>query len=143
MDDPKEMFAWMFAAGVPDPRGNGKFPNQPLIPPGCYPALSEMLYKMGARFHPELQELWVETPAGPMRNFQVAGTTDVKPEDIAPDVAAMVAEQFPDVAAKLVGVTPENHQQALADQTEKLLASLDRLKAARAQLEASVDGGSA
>ncbi|QXO14260.1 hypothetical protein SEA_CHASER_19 [Mycobacterium phage Chaser] len=137
LDDPKEMFAWMFAAGVPDPRSNEKvqYPNQPLIPPQCYPALSEMLYKMGARFDPDKQELWVQAATGIERNFVVAATTDIKPEDIAPDVAAMVADQFPEVAAQVGAVTPATHQAALQAQADKLLDNLARLKAARAQME--------
>ncbi|OYN81883.1 phage gene 29 protein family protein [Mycolicibacterium sphagni] len=135
LDDPREMFAWMFAAGVPDERSSGKFPNQPLIPPMCYGALSEMLYKMGARFHPEEQQLWVEAGSGPHSNFQVAKTTDVKPEEIAPNVAEMVSDQYPDLAKRLADVTPETHKEALAEISTKLLANLDQLRAARARLE--------
>lgn len=151
LDDPKEMFAWMFAAGVPDPRSaaQGKnFPNQPLIPPMCFGALSEMLYEMGARFVPEEQKLWVDKPEGPTRNFSVAKTTDEKPAEpvpVNPDAstdelhaaaAEMVADQFPEVAARVASVTPETHKEALAEQTAKLLDSLDRLKAAKAQMDA-------
>ncbi|AGT12628.1 minor tail protein [Mycobacterium phage Whirlwind] len=140
LDDPKEMFAWMFAAGVPDPRDtDGKFPNQPLIPPMCFPALSEMLYKMGARFHPELQTMWVKPGVGPERNFQANGTTDIKPEDIEGDVAEMLADQFPEIAQKIREVTPATHQAALEQTSKELLANLAELKKARAQME----GGSA
>ena len=134
LDDPREMFAWMFSAGVPDPRGDGKFPNQPMIPPTCYEALSEQLYKMGARFHPELQELWVKDQVGPEQNFVARGVTDIKPEDIEGDVAAMVADQFPEVAARVAGATDVD--EALAEQTQVLLKNLADLKAARARLGA-------
>lgn len=125
----------MFAAGVPDPRGDGKFPNQPLIPPMCYEALSEMLYKMGARFHPDKQELWVKPASGPTGNFCAAGTTDVKPEELAPFVAEMVADQFADVAADVAAVTPETHDEAVKEYGEKLLSNIEKLMAARKQME--------
>ena len=136
LDDPKEMFAWMFAAGVPDPRGE-QFHNQPLIPPMCYGVLSELLYKLGARFVPEEQKLWLDEPKGATRNFSVAATTDIKPEDIVPDLAEFAADQFPEVAAKIAAVTPETHDSVAAEQTAALLDSLARLKAAREQMEAS------
>lgn len=129
LDDPREMFAWMFAAGVPDPRGDGKFPNQPVIPPPSYGALSEQLYKMGARFHPELQELWVKDQSGPEQNFVARGVTDVKPEDIVKDAAEMVADQFPEVAARIAGAG--DMDVALAEQAQVLLKNLADLRAAR------------
>ena len=134
LDDPKEMFAWMFAAGVPDPRGE-QFHNQPLIPPMCYGALSEMLYNMGARFVPEEQKVWLETPKGPTRNFSVAATTDIKPEDIKQDLAEFAADQFPEIAARVAAVSPENIDEAGREATAKLLDSLERLRQARESLE--------
>lgn len=140
-EKPDEAFQWMFAAGVPDPRGNGQFPNQPLIPPACYGVLSEMLWKMGARFHPELQELWVEAPSGPAGNFMVAKTSDVRPEDIEGDVAEMVADQFPEVAEQVAAVKPDKQAEALEATAQKLLKNLADLKAARERFDAA--GGDA
>lgn len=144
---PDEAFAWMFAAGVPDPRLSGKYPNQPLISPACWPAFSEMLWKMGARFHPELQELWVEPSEGPMGNFTVCGTTTVKPEEIEGHVAEMVVDQFPEIAQQISRVTPDTHSEALQAQASKLMSSLERLRAASRKFERAeggdADGGDA
>lgn len=130
-DKPREAFAWMFAAGVPDPRGGGdRYPNQPLIPPQCFEALSEMLWKMGARFHPELQELWVKPGDGLLGNFQANGVTDIQPEDIEADAVEMLAEQFPDVAERVAQVTPDTHAEVLREQSAALMDSLARLRAA-------------
>lgn len=133
---PEEMFGWMFAAGIPDPRGD-KFPNQPLVPATCFPALSKMLYDFGCRFHPEEQKIWVEKASGPTRNFEAWGTTNVKPEV---DAAAMLADIAPEKAALLAQVTPQNHKDVLAKTTADLLESLERLKVAR---EAMDKGGAA
>lgn len=142
LDKPEEMFAWMFAAGVPDPRAGGdKFPNQPLIPPQCWPAFSAMLYKMGARFHPDLQEMWVKPGGGLLSNFQANGVTDIRPSDIEGDAAGMLAEQFPDVAARVAQVTPDTHAEALREQSDALMDSLERLRAARAAIEDRQGGG--
>lgn len=131
LDDPQEMFAWMFAAGVPDPR-NGvqgrNYGNQPLIPPKCYGALSQMLYDMGARFHPELQKVWVGAKSGPDSNFVALGTVDVKPEEVMGTIAAMTADQYPEMAAKIAAVTPETQKQVGDEVTQKLLDNLARLR---------------
>lgn len=150
LDDPKEMFAWMFAAGVPDPRSEAQgraYPNQPLIPPNCYGALSDMLWKMGARFHPDLQTLWVEKPSGPAGNYSVGKLLDAKPEDVLPLAAEMLADQFPDLAQKLVEVTPGSANEVEAETTNRLLESLEKLRVAKAAMEkagggaTSVSGG--
>lgn len=128
LESPDEMFAWAFAAGVPDPRDpeGKKFPPLPLINPNCFAGFSRMLYEMGFRFHPELQKLWVKPSSGPTRNFEAWGATDV-----APDVAAMVVEQFPEVARDIAAVTPTNQKQKLEEQAVRLLESVARLKEAR------------
>ena len=133
VDDPREMFAWMFAAGVPDPRGSGKFPNQPLIPPVCYGAFSEMLYKMGARFHPELQELWVRDEKATHGAFQCAETTDVKPKDIEKLVVDMAVDQYPDMAARIAAATArgdEARRELLDQVTRDLMANLRKINEA-------------
>ena len=148
MDDPEQFAAWAFAAGVPDPRGE-RYPNQPLIPAKCFPALSKMLWDFGFRFDPEKQTKWVGQRSGPTRNFEAWGTTDIKPEDIMGDLAQMAAEEFPEVAAKVAAVTPENHKEAFEAQAKELLSALDRLKAANelmneqmAGARGEADGGS-
>lgn len=133
LSKPEEMFAWIFAAGVPDPRGEN-YPNQPLIPPPCWPAFSKMLYEFGCRFDPELQQRWVSPARGPLGPFTAAGSTDVKPDDIAD----FVADQFPQVAERVRNVQPDKQQEALREQAEMLLDSISRLDQARARLEAQV-----
>lgn len=143
LDDPKEMFAWMFAAGVPDPRSEAQgraFPNQPCIPIQCYGALSELLYKMGARFHPEFQTLWVEQPSGPAGNYALGKVVDAKPDDPAPTdlqtlAAQMLADQFPDKAQQLVNVTPGSVNEAEAEAANRLLESLEKLRNASAAMQ--------
>lgn len=127
LDDPQEMFAWIFAAGIPDARGE-KYPHQPMIPGPNMPAVSQMLYDFGCRFHPELQEKWVK-PAmlGIDRNFQAWGVTDVMP-----NAAEMLADIAPDKAMAVANVTPETHAAALQEVTAKMLENLERLREAAA-----------
>lgn len=134
MDDPEQHFAWAFAAGVPDPRGE-RFGNQPLIPAPCFPALSKMLWDMGFRHHAELQTRWVNQYSGPDRNFVALGVTDVSPESLLEQATEMLVDQFPDVAARVAAMTPENRDQMVREQAAELMASVERLKAARARLE--------
>jgi hypothetical protein len=135
MNNPEEFAAWAFGAGVPDPRGE-RYPNQPLIPGKCFGPLSKMLWDLGFRHHDDLQTKWVGVASGPMRNFEAWGTTDIKPEDIVADVAAMAVDQFPEVAAKVAAVTPETHKEALESATADLVEKLNRLNAARERLTA-------
>lgn len=137
LEDPKEMFAWMFAAGVPDPRGE-KYPNQPMIPGPCMEALSQMLYDFGGRFDPEKQTKWLKRPAGPDMNFRTWETTD-----ILPDAAEMLADIAPEKAAAIAQVTPETHQAALAEATTKMLDSIDRLRAAKELMGGEMKAGGA
>lgn len=141
LDDPKQMFAWMFAAGIPDARGE-KWPNQPMVPAVCFPALSQMLYDFGCRFDPTKQTKWVGSASGPDRNFQAWGTTTIKPSDIVPDAAAMLAEIAPEEAAAIAKMTPEKHQEALAKSTAAMLASLETLRAATETMN-NAKGGAA
>lgn len=157
--NPEQAFAWMFAAGVPDPRNAtqpGKnFRNQPLIPPQCFGALSKMLWDFGARPDATKQAAWIVPASGAARNFSTWTVTDTKPvvtaapaspaavvspeaaaADLKTAAAAVVVDQFPQVAANLAKVTPATHKQALAAQTNALLSNLSRLQAAREQHEA-------
>lgn len=139
MSNPQEVFAWMFAAGVPDPRdkGEGKYRNQPLIPPQCYGALSQMLWDFGCRFVPEAQTKWIKAADGPLKNFSVGELTD-KPDELLQHAAAVVAEQFPEVAAEVAAVQPGDHAKALKEFEGRILDSVSRLREARARM----DGGS-
>lgn len=129
MDDPKEFAAWAFAAGIPNPRGK-HLGFQTLIPAPCYPLISEMLWNFGFRHHPELQTEWVAEYAGPDRNFVPLGVTDVEPAQVMDQAMQMVCDQFPDVAARIASMTPENRDEVMAAQARDLLASLEKLKAA-------------
>lgn len=128
MDDPEEFAAWAFAAGIPDPRGE-QFPNQPLIPAPCFKRVSRMLWDLGFRHHADLQTKWVAAYAGPDRNLVALGLSD-SPESLVDTAVEMLADQFPDVAARIAAVTPENKDQVLAEQTDALRDSLDRLREA-------------
>lgn len=153
---PEQAFAWMFAAGVPDSRADAQpgkvFRNQPCIPAACFGALSKLLWEFGCRPNPELQTKWVVPAKGPTSNFSVWETTDTAPAGVdAPadgveasaqsNAAAMLAEQFPELAGKIAAVTPETHQVALEEQTQALLDSLARLQAAQSTLDAQNAAG--
>lgn len=129
MSLPEEMFAWIFSAGVPDPRGE-QYPFQPMIPAPCFAAFSKLLYDFGCRFHPELQTLWVKPASGPLAVLKARGVAGIEQ-----DVAAMLVDQFPEKAAELLTVTPENRSEALKKQAQELLDSIERLKAAQAGFE--------
>lgn len=135
MDDPKEHFAWAFAAGVPDPRYNN-LTFQSLIPAPCFAAISEMLWHFGFRHHPELQTKWVPEYAGADRNLLALGVTDVSPENVVELAAEMVADQFPDVAARIASMTPENRDEVIAAQARDLLSAVEKLRAASARGDA-------
>lgn len=135
MENPEQFAAWAFAAGVPDPRGE-RYAYQPLIPGKCHAVFSRLLWDLGFRHHAELQTKWVGERSGPMRNFEAWGSTDVKPEDIMGDVAAMAAEQFPEVAAKIAAIEPGKQQEAVEAQAKELLSALDRLREANELLKA-------
>lgn len=138
LDDPQEVFAWMFSAGVPDPRdkGEGKYRNQPIIPPQCWPALSQMLWDFGCRFHADKQTKWIKPPTGPLRNFSIGELTS-DPDELVAQAAAMAADQFPEIAAEIAQVQPGDHEQALKEFEGRLLDSVSRLREARARM----DGG--
>lgn len=129
MENPKEFAAWAFAAGIPDPRYNGTT-FQTLVPPACYPAISEMLWNFGFRHHPELQQQWVNDYAGGDRNFLALGVTDVRPEDLVEQAAEMLVDQFPEVAERISQVNPENRDEIVREQAQQLLASVEKLRRA-------------
>lgn len=134
MENPEEMAAWCFAAGIPDPRGQ-QYGYQPLIPAPCFPSVSQMLWDFGFRHHADLQTKWVPEFGGPDRNFVALGVTDVKPENVVPLAAEMLVDQFPEVADRLRRVTVENRDEVAREQAQELLSSLERLKAATARLQ--------
>lgn len=132
MDDPKEFAAWAFAAGIPDPRGHT---FQTLVPPACFPAISHMLWELGFRHHAELQTKWVPDYQGSDRNFVALGLTDSEPSDVIAQAMEMVVDQFPDVAARIASMTPENRDEVVALQARELLASVEKLRAVRGDVE--------
>ena len=139
MDDPQEFAAWAFASGVPDPRGES-FGFQPLIPAPCFAGVSQMLWDFGFRHHADLQTKWVPDYAGPNRNQIALGVTSTSPEEVLQQAAEMLVDQFPDVAERLSGMTPENKDVVIQRQAEQLLSSMDRLRAATAKLRGGDDG---
>lgn len=137
MEDPEQHAAWVFAAGVPDARGE-KYPHQPMIPAPNFKAVSKMLWDMGFRHNPELQKLWVKKSSGPDRNFQAWGVTDKSP------AAEMLAEIDPEkamaTARAAAGITPENLAEKQAEATKALLESIGVLNAAVQASEGGVTG---
>lgn len=101
----------------------GKFPNQPLISPACFGVLSEQLWQLGFRHHPELQEKWIKPVNGQLQNFTTWDLVDVMPK-----AAEMIVEEFPEVAKTLSKVTPENHKQMVQEQTASLIEKLSLLQ---------------
>ena len=134
MDNPEEHFAWAFASGIPDPRGK-EYGYQPLIPPPCLAGLSQMLWDFGFRHQPELQTRWVPEYKGGDRNFVALGVTDVDPQEVVVQATEMLVSEFPEIAAKLAAITPENQDMIVHDQAVALLSSLEQLKAAQEQLD--------
>lgn len=139
MDDPKEFAAWAFAAGIPDPRYKS-LTFQPLIPAPCFPTISEMLWDLGFRHHPDLQTKWVPEYSGGDRNLLPLGLTDVGPENVVPLAAEMVADQFPEVAERIRQMNPENRDEAIKAQAAELLASVERLRNATKGLDGTLGG---
>jgi hypothetical protein len=103
----------------------GKFPNQPLISPNCFSVLSEQMWELGFRHHPELQTKWIKPISGATRNFTTWDVTDIMPTAVE-----MLVEQFPEKAKTLAGVTQENHKQMVKEQEALVLNSLEKLQAA-------------
>lgn len=142
MDDPKEHFAWAFAAGVPDPRYKN-LTFQTLIPAPCFAAISQMLWDFGFRHNPELQTKWVPEYVGADRNLLALGVTDVNPENVVELAAEMVADQFPEVADRIAQMNPENRDELVREQAQVLLASVQRLQQATGQLDKTWQRGDA
>lgn len=130
MNNPDEFAVWALAAGVPDPRNAPGMPNLPLIPPMCFASYSRLLWDLGFRWHEDKQTKWVAAAGG---FGQVSPTVDVKPEEVPKLAVEMLADQFPEVAAKLTAVSPETRDQEAAAAARKLLESLDRLREAQAK----------
>lgn len=103
----------------------GKFPNQPLISPNCFSVLSEQMWELGFRHHPELQTRWIKPVSGAARNFT---TWDLV--DIMPTAVEMLVEEFPEKAKTLAMVTPENHKQMVKEQEALVMDKLQALQAA-------------
>lgn len=139
MENPKEFAAWAFAAGIPDPRYNN-VTFQTLIPAPCFAAISEMLWDFGFRHHPDLQKKWVPEYAGADRNLVALGTTDVQPEEVVPLAAEMLVDQFPEVAARINQMNPENREEMIREQAQALLTSMQKLQAATGHLDKSWGG---
>lgn len=136
MENPKEFAAWAFSAGVPDPRYKN-LTFQTLIPAPCFAAISEMLWDFGFRHNPDLQTRWVPEYAGADRNLLALGTTDVQPEEVVPLAAEMLVDQFPDIAARINQMNPENREEMIREQAEALLASMEKLQQATGMLDQS------
>lgn len=142
MNDPEQFAAWVWAAGIPDARGE-RYPNQPMIPAPNFPAVSAMLWALGFRHHAELQTQWVKSAFGPDMNFQAWGLTDVAPVaaemlvDQSPEQAAAVAAR----AAELALMTPEKHAEAQSGAVAGLLKQIDALKAAQARMDRGTTSG--
>lgn len=105
-DDPKGM-AFIFAAGVCDPRPGGypktMHPNQILSLKESWEPTSEMYWDLGIRYHPELATKWLEGGG----QFTVAKVVDEAPEE------------FDDA---------ELAQQMAKDQYELMVAEIERVK---------------
>lgn len=140
MDDPAEFAVWALAAGVPDPRTAAGMPNLPLIPPMCFAEYSKLLWDFGFRHHEDKQTKWVGESAGPGGGLAVRPVVDVKPDEVRNLAAQMLAEQFPDAAARLSEVTAETRDAEVAAAASRLTDSLARLEAAKARLEGMAGG---
>jgi ribosomal protein S15P/S13E len=94
-NDPKGM-AWIFAAGVCDPRPGGYpdkgLPNQQWALKQTWEPTSKMFWDLGLRYHPELATKWLSGGG----QFSVAEVVDSPPDE--PDdeelMREMAEEQF-------------------------------------------------
>jgi hypothetical protein len=106
-DSPKGM-AWVLAAGFPDPRPGGH-PNQQLVLVQGWEPWSELMWDLGLRWHPELQNKWI-TGGG---QFSVGELTGQKPETAesletqCDEVLDMIAESQPGFVSELRRIRDE------------------------------------
>lgn len=79
-NDPEGM-AWIFSAGICDPRPGGYpqkiYPNQQWALKQSWVPTSKMFWDLGLRWHPELQKKWLKGGG----QFALAEIVDEKPEE--------------------------------------------------------------
>lgn len=90
--------AFIFGAGMIDPRGNGK-PNQPMALTQSWEPTSELWWDLGLRWHPELAKKWVVGGG----QFSVGQIVTKQPEKLHTTVEEGAAE----VLEYLAGLSPE------------------------------------
>lgn len=132
--------SWALAAGVPDPRSD-RYRNQPLIGAQCFEAFSEQMWKFGFRFHPELQQIWVNPRSGPAMNFEAWGTTKEKPEEVPAEsepeqLAQLLTAAAPQAAKKLAQVQTAEDAQQVGEELQKQIADgIARIQQLQSQLK--------
>lgn len=103
-EHPKGM-AWVLGVGMVDPRP-GANPNQVMAIVQSWEPTSELWWKLGLRWHPELATKWAIGGG----QFAVADIVDEKPEDFgksndlkakAEEVLGYIAEEHPEYAELL------------------------------------------
>jgi hypothetical protein len=119
----KEMAAWVWAAGVPDPRDIADV-RIPLVLPQLCEGISEMLWDFGFRHHPDLQKRWIdgvgavgvvaaivkEPPQGDF--LETAGPGFLL--DNNPELAEMIKNASPEDKAKLLEDLEKNFRELQA-----------------------------
>lgn len=116
--DPKGM-AWIFAAGVVDPRPGGYpkkvHPNQQWALKQCWEPTSIMWWDLGMRYHPELATKWLSGGG----QFTVAEIVDEPPDEPTNEelMKQMAEEQFAAMTADIERIkehgTPYQKKRAL------------------------------
>ncbi|AGM12280.1 minor tail protein [Mycobacterium phage PegLeg] len=99
---PKGM-AWVLGVGMVDPRP-GNNPNQPMAIVQSWEPTSELWWKLGLRWHPELAEVWAVGGG----QFEIAQIVNEKPEaqemsleEGAAEVLEYIGKEHPEYAEML------------------------------------------
>jgi len=97
----------------------------PLISPQLTAGVSRMLWDFGFRWHPELQNSWIDGVAG---LGMVANLVDTKPEEVDLKSGGMdfLAENNPELLESIRNVKPEERE-ALVQKLEKSFGELQGL----------------
>jgi hypothetical protein len=148
MTDPRQHFAWALPF-FPSPNTQmGDVPIQPSVRPG----LSQMLWDLGFRHHPELQTKWLvpgdHPEAGWMnvpslvdaeqyRQYQaVHDDPDAENERWRQTAEALLGKLDPKLVDRIKKMTPEERAAAAEVQRQQLPAAFERL----AELKKQIDG---
>lgn len=133
LEDPQQHLSWVFA----DWPKVGKSQPYPSAPKPLLPHHSELAYKLGLRYHPELAEL-VKTvdKDGQIVFVSPAEADELRSARPAPEVEVkdLLAKVNPDLASSLGGLSEPERAEKLSEFEDRLKDSLDTLAKVRDML---------